>query len=233
MHTYPTSLDTTNKVASAPINGLDPVYTLAVVGPFSQTPAMLPTAGTRYALVNTGSQDVNLSLTTYASDGTANPATPVLKSNSQTQSSSSSWVQAWPNLSTVTGVSWFDNGSVFAVNPAQTPAQFFIFTDVEHDAGKSTEIDLANTTPFGADLTIDLFGSDGSVQGTYTQSIDSKASVTARVESLFPGLTPGFSGYVVVGSHQTLAASGYRWTGLAAAGLTAQPITDASLASRQ
>src|ERR1700682_4489832 len=54
--------------------------------------------------------------------------TQVLKAANQMQASGSDWVQVWSNQSTVAGVSWFDNGSQFAVTPAQVPGQVFVFT---------------------------------------------------------------------------------------------------------
>src|SRR5207237_1158594 len=109
LHAYPTTLDTTNKVATAQIEGLDPYYSLAMIGPFTQTSVMLPTAATGYALVNTGSQAANINVTPYASDGTGTPATSVLKATNQMQFSGSDWVQAWSDQPTVAGVSSFDN----------------------------------------------------------------------------------------------------------------------------
>lgn len=228
LHVSPTTLDMTNKVATAQIDGLDPYYSLAVIGPFTQTPVMLATAATGYAVVNTGTQDANLSVTAYTTDGTGTPATAVLKAANLMQSSGSDWVQVWSDQSTVAGISWFDNGSQFAVNPAQAPGQLFVFTDVEYGTGKSTEIDLANTSPFTAQVTIYLFGSDGSLQGTYSATLAPKNTFAGRIESLFPALTPGLSGYVIVSSRETLTAAGFQRTKTLVTGVTAQPITDAS-----
>ncbi|HEV3331172.1 MAG TPA: DUF5719 family protein, partial [Bryobacteraceae bacterium] len=228
LHTYPTTLDTTNKIASAPVASLDPVYSLAVIGPFSQTPVMIATVPTSYALVNTGTQATDLSTTVFQTDGTAAPAASVLPTGNQLVATGPGWVQAWSNPSTVAGVSWLDNGTQFAVTPAVNPDQLFIFTDVEYNATTSTEIDLTNTSLFDSNITLNLFGADGTSQGSYGTLIPAKNSISGRVEGLFPSITAGFTGFLTVNSDQSLAASGIRWSGSTATGLVAQAANNTS-----
>jgi len=230
LHTYQTTVDTTNKIATAQITDLDPTYSLALVGPFSQTPVMLATVPTSSALVNTGTQATDLSTTAYLSSGVGTPAVSVLNAGNQIVSTGPGWVQAWSNPSTLAGVSWFDNGAQFAVMPGTTTDFSFIFTDVEYNATTSTEIDLTNTSLFDSNITVTLLGADGSTQGTYTTLLPAKNSISGRVEGFFPTLATGFTGYLTVTSEQTLAASGIRWSGATATGLVAQPVNNTSFA---
>src|SRR5260370_41768403 len=126
---YPTTLDLANKIARAQIDGLDLYYSLAVVGLFNLPPVLLASPGTGYALVNTGTQSASVNITAYASDGTGAPSTATLQAGNRQTAAAAAWVQAWSNPSTVAGVSFFDNGSQFAVNPSQAAGQAFVLTD--------------------------------------------------------------------------------------------------------
>ena len=231
-HVYPSTLDLANKIATAQIDGLDPYYSLAVVGPFNLTPVLLASPGTGYALVNTGTQSASVNITAYASDGTGAPSTATLQAGNRQTAAAAAWVQAWSNPSTVAGVSFFDNGSQFAVNPSQAAGQAFVLTDVEYDTRLSTQVDIVNTTPFAARTTITLYDSDGSVQGTFTNTLAAKGSLSGRFEGLFPSIKAGFRGYATIASLQPIAVSGYQWTNTWATGLAVQSVTGDSLALR-
>ncbi len=231
VHVYPTTLDTTNKVATAQIDGLDPYYSLAVIGPFSQTQVTMAATASGYVLVNTGTQDASVNVGAYSTEGVGTPATSVLKAGTARQATGGGLVQAWANPSTIAGVSWFDNGSLFAVTPAQAPGQLFVLTDVEYGVNKSTEIDLANSSPFGAEASIALFAADGTAVGTFPAGLGPKSSLSARIESLFPSIAPGFAGYAIVGSREAVTVSGLQLTNTTAAGLVAQPITESTVAA--
>ena len=228
MHAYPTTVDTVNKVATATIDGLDPYFSLAVEGPFNQASAMLAAIPTGYALVNTGKQDSNLSLTGYV-NGSGTPLPFVLQAGRQQSSTAPGWLQVWADSAGVAGVSWFDNGAQFAVAPASTPGSAFLFTDIEYNTLKSTEIDLANTSTLDQEIAVLLFRGDGSVQGTYTRTLSAKTKLTSPIEGLFPSIPVGFIGYAVAVGQQTLTAAAFQWTNTTATDIAAQPINDASL----
>ena len=96
---------------------------------------------------------------------------------------------------------------------------------------KSTELDLANTSPSDQKIAIALFGGDGSVQDTYTTTLPAKAQLVSRIEGLFPSIPPGFSGYAVAAGRQTLSASSFQWTNTTVTGIAAQAINDVSLSA--
>lgn len=204
-----------------------------MIGPFTQTPVLLASAPTSYALVNTGTAATDLSATAYNSDGTAVPAVSVLNAGQQLVSTGPAWVQAWANPSTVAGVSWLDNGAQFAVTPAVNPDEVFVLTDVEYSAATSTEIDFTNTSLFDSSVTVNLFGAVGASKGSFTIPVSAKNSISERVEGMFPNLATGFTGYLTAVSNQPLTVSGIRWSGDTATGLVAQAVNSSSFAITQ
>jgi uncharacterized protein (TIGR03437 family) len=226
LHVYQTTIDLTNHIATATVDGLDPYVSLAVVGGQSggqsgQTPIMLASPATGYVLVNGGSQNANIKQTPFTPDGNGTVATAPLKPGSQT-GVSPAWVQAWSDSPAAAGASWFDNGQLYAITPSTVPDGGFILPGVGYDAHTSTEIDLANTTTADADITITLFVADGSTKGTYQTILGAKNSMSERLESLFPSIATGFTGYLAVVTDGLLAVSGYRWSGSSVASLQAQ-----------
>ncbi len=224
-HFYPTTVDTTNKVATATIDGLDNYYSLVNVGANGQTAVMLASAPTGYTLVNAGTATSNVTVTQYADNGTGTPTTVSLTSGAQ-RATTPGWLQAWAGSPSVAGASWFDNGSMFAVTPSSAPAGAFILTDVEYGVNLSTEIDLANNATLSANVGISLYGSNGTLVSSYNTVLDSKTSLSERVEGLFPSIPAGFVGYAVVASDQSLVASGYQFTNTTATGLAAQSLAN-------
>ena len=231
LHVYQTTVDTTNKIATATVDGLDNLFSLAVIGPFTSSQVQIANAPTNYALVNTGTQSASLTVTNYDAAGNPTPAQSTLPAGQLTQTQPTGVsVEAAANSLTVAGVSWFDNGAQFAVIPGSAPDSLFLISDVEYDSQTSTEIDIANVSLDTTFVTMNLFGSDGSAQGTYQVNVASKASISVRVDGIFPGLMTGFSGYLSIESGTPIVASGIRWSGSTATGLVAQPVNINTLA---
>ncbi|MEO8100585.1 MAG: hypothetical protein ABI811_23000 [Acidobacteriota bacterium] len=229
LRSYPTTLDLVNRTATAQIDSLDPYYSLAVLGPFQNSSVALPPALTGSALVNTGAQDASLSVTAFDQSGTGTAATSVVKPGNLIKPGPAGWVSATSASSAVRGVSWFNSGSLLAVSPAVTPGLVFAVTDVEYSGSKNTELRWANATNFPAATRVTLYNADGTVRGKTEVALAPKASVSARINSLFPTLPKNFVGYAVLASNQPLVASGAQYTNTTATGIAAQPMTDANL----
>src|SRR5262249_23201585 len=81
-----------------------------------------------------------------------------------------------------------------------------------------------------AQVRINLRKADGTAQGGYDADLPPDGALSARVESLFPGLPPGFIGYATIAATQPVIVSGTLSSAFSSASVAAQPLTDANLA---
>ncbi|MBV8820995.1 MAG: choice-of-anchor D domain-containing protein [Acidobacteriaceae bacterium] len=244
--TYPTSLDPTNNAATAQVNSLEPIYGLAVLGPFSKTMLNAPLYAvnngfdTKASLVNTGSTDAHFSVSGYSVDGSTLGSSPVAKTlaaHKQLFSSVSSigfsttgtgdtgWFQAAADGNSVAGVLSLGNGSQFDALPLVAGhASSSILTDIEFDDTYSTELRIVNPSTIARNLTIDLRRPDGTSVGTYTDSFEAKSSLVNRIEDLFPSIQKPFSGYAFVSANGDVLASSLLFSFSTLTALAAHPL---------
>jgi hypothetical protein len=130
MISYMTMLDPTHQAVTAAVSGLAPTYSLAVVGPFTQSLVELPVVLADQvfhtnALVEAGSAAAHLTVTGYGPDGSMLPNSPVTittAANHQLLESVNSlgftatnadggWVELPSDVNTIAGVETIGNGS--------------------------------------------------------------------------------------------------------------------------
>jgi hypothetical protein len=226
--TYPTALDMTNKAATAQVSSLEPMYSLAVPGPFTQTMLNAPyysVAGafrSTASVVNTGTTDAHWTLNGFSLDGTplsGSPVSTTLPAANQLVSSADSlgfstaaagttgWMQAGADSTSLRGLMLVGDGTVLdAVPLATVHSSASVLTDIESDDTYSTELRIVNPATNRHNFAIDLRGPDGASVGTYSDSLNPKDTFVRRVDALFPSIQKPFTGYALVsGDGDTIA----------------------------
>jgi uncharacterized protein (TIGR03437 family) len=229
LHLYPTTVNMTIGEATAQIDSLDPYYGLAMPGPFSNTPLMMASAASGYAVVNAGSQPATLQIANLTTDGQGALAPTTLKSLNMRTDISDGAVKAFSDSESVAYASWQEAGKLLSVAPASKPDQTMLLPGVEYTSKKTVEIQLANPSPADTEITATLFNADGSMQGTYGTTLVAGSSVRAPVHTLFPNLAQGFRGYLIVGSQLPIVAGGVIRTALATGSIVAQPLNSSTI----
>ena len=227
--TYPTTVDLTNKTATAQVPSLEPIYSLVNLGPFSKVmlnaPYYVLSNGftTMASLVNTGNTDVHLNINGYGQDGTAvssSPAAVTVPANQPligtidslglgaSAAGTSGWAQTSVDNSTLSGVVTAGNGTLFEALP-MSAGHFLssVVTDIEFDDTFSTEIHVVNPATNPRNFTIDLRNPDGTSAGTYSDLLGAKSTSMYHIEDLFPTLQKPFIGYAMVSGDGDVLAS--------------------------
>ena len=211
--TYVTTLDLTNKAATAQVNSLSRYYSLAVLGPFSKSLLNVPFFqlangfDTIISAVNTGATDAHLSFSGFG-EVTIPAGKQLLSSMSSLGFGQSGWAQAPSDVNTVSAVEAIGNGRIFDVLPLNSGhAQTVVLTDIELNDTYDTEIHIVNPATDGRALTVTLYSPFGIAAGTYTGNLDAKSTLIHRVEELFPGVTNPFIGYLVISGDGDIAAA--------------------------
>lgn len=244
---YPTTVDTSNKTATASITSLAPYYSLAVLGPFSQSLIDLPWffesngMDTKLALVNAGGSDAHLSVNGYGADGTLlaqNPSAITISANTQLLNSVSSlgfsttnigtagWAQTPADVNTLVGVETIGNGTQFDALPLATGhAPYSVITDIEFNDVYDTEIDVVNPTAGILNFVITLQNPDGSTAGTYTGALLPEATFSGTVDRLFNSIASPFYGYATVTGDGDVVASALISSYSSLAGVAGHPVS--------
>ena len=231
LHVYPTLLNVVTKEATAQIDSLDPLYALAVVGPFQHMPVMMASAPSGYAVVNAGPLPANLRLTNPSNDGVGTGAIATLNSMNMIRAASEGWLKGWADSTSVAGASWQEVGRQLAVAPAGKPGLAFLLPSVEYASRLTTEIYLANPGVEDAEVTINLLKPDGTKQGSFATKVTQSTANSLVIHNIFPGLATGFQGYAFLTSTRPIVAGGMRRTAGGMASLVAQPVDAASVAT--
>jgi len=151
----PSRVDATKKTVTAHITQLAPIYTLAVVGPFSNSSLAFTdaTGASALSLVNVGNAPVPVTLRGFSTDATASGGVPpavtvpafgqYLSGFSKTFGSSATdlrWVRADVSNTQTAGAEMLTSGTAFDVLPAAAQASFgpWIVTTAEQSGFSST-----------------------------------------------------------------------------------------------
>src|SRR5262249_7104619 len=160
----PTQLDTTAKTATAQLDHLAPIYSLAMLGPLSKSllPSPLPLSGVipspALALDPLGSPTANGALAAFAADGTPLPGAPTLPIAPNAQQSGlvsklfspgsqivSDSLQITLDQPTVTGVQIIGGSGLLDVLPLESAASdTWVLSLVEQTDTYNTQIHVAN-----------------------------------------------------------------------------------------
>ena len=227
--TYNTTLDLTNKTATAQVNSLEPSYSLAVLGPFSKSMINLPAYAlnnrfdSKLSLVNTGTADAQLKIGGYGVDGSVllgSPAPTTVAAGKQALNSvgslgfsatgvgSTGWIQAPVDGNTISGIATIGNGTLLEALPLTAGhASSSVITGIELNDTTSTEIYVVNPATNRRKVTINLYNSDGTAIGAYATALEPKSMLVNRTEELFRSIQPPFSGYAVVSGDGDVLAS--------------------------
>ncbi len=248
--TYPSVVDTVGQTVSATVGGLAPYYALAVPASTLGTALSLPidpqgeqTPAT-LGLVNAGTVPANTSLTAFASDGTtlaANPTTAPLQPGQQTAQTFgnlgapslglTSWVQAYANVPGTVGVALLDDPGGLESLPFTASATTLVVPGVELTATQSTELDIANATPFSNGVTLELHDTTGALIDSYYVTLPAKGSFSSEASPLFPDAAATFQGYIIVRGAERLTAAVLTRPVNSLSALNGQPLTLGTVAS--
>lgn len=233
LETYPTTLDLQAKTATARVNGLLPLYSLGIFGPFAQRSMHFPVLrnlddfNTRLTFASVGNSAATLTTGAYDSTGQlytapniVNPLTMALATGRTLTGLTSDlfkfpsfvdggWLQTRVNKNFVAGYQMLGKDDRLDVLGA--PAFYVgtqVLTDVSFDATRTTEIHLANVTRFDNAVTLEWRSATGALLASYETMLAPKESLAARVQDLFTSITQPFAGYVIVrGTHDLTAAA--------------------------
>jgi hypothetical protein len=233
LSTYPTTLDTQNKTATAHITGLAPYYSLGVTGPFQQSALNLPVATggmvamSAVGLVNIGTASANLQVTGYnefATDSTPppTPGTVSLDPGHQVTNGTADalaalngpqmWAQVYTDQASVRGFALLSDGIGIDSLPLDGNGGTLLFlSGVE--AG--TEVHIVNTANLANNVTVELHGPDGSLLGSSSLSLAAKGGTHQAVAGMFQGVPSPLQGYLLVTAQQRVAAA-LVWTSASA-----------------
>jgi hypothetical protein len=227
VRSWPTTVNSANRRATARISGIAPRYTLGVLGPFQRRFWNFPAvpAGdlqTALTVVNAGSTGVNLSVNAYGGDGSAlnsRPLTTALPAGRQwtalagdlvpEAATQRSFLQAASDQPQTLALAWLASrygAAALPVPPLYATEQ--LLPEIEWKPGVASRIYLANPTAFAASLTVDLFDPQGASAGSASFTLPAKGSLSLTASSLFATEPPqSFSGYAIVRGNQELAAA--------------------------
>ncbi len=219
MERIPTTIDAVAGTATGQIDGLAPVYTLAVFSPFTKKglAAGAVSAGgrsSRITLVNldnsTATVNLNLpskstkdvgpnqALATTAGELAGNPAGGL------------DWLLA-SGPASMAGAYKIDRGSKSSgfdfLETAASPLTNAVIPEVVSSELVSTTLQIANPNPFPARATVSLYTGTGALVGNAPVAVEPSAGLNLSLESNFPNLTKPFAGYAVIRSDQSLYSS--------------------------
>ena len=114
------------------------------------------------------------------------------------------WVKIESTVGKVAGFFMMFNAGLTELDGANvTTNRLTSFIYPEIDARGFTKVSIANPNPDPATLTLDLIGSDGTIQSSATRNLPANGSLAADLfTDIFPGSNPTGSGYVRVTSNQ-------------------------------
>ncbi len=245
---YPTTVNTSAKTATARVNGLARYYTLGVFGPFAQRTLNFPVLqssdafATRFHLVNAGAADATLTLRAYDDAGAnlqapnlVNPLTSTLSAARMLMGSVSDlfkatvpldgWVQTRANRNFVAGYELLSSGNRFdGLNAPSGYDSALILPEAVFDATQSTEIHLANATNFSGVATLALHDATGRLVASEEIQLEAKARFAQRLQDTFQNLAQPFTGYLLILSERDLAAAALQIHNNEITALNAQPL---------
>ncbi|MBI4305398.1 MAG: hypothetical protein HY678_03675, partial [Chloroflexi bacterium] len=229
---YTTTLDTAKKTAAARVEGLGPYYTLGVFGPFTQKSLDFPMLRTTSSVftglgfLNLGTEKSSLTLTSYGEAGTKHSGSGVTNPTSATLSAAeqipkvvhqffnfdtnaiSGWVQVRADKKSVVGFELIgDANTLDGVDVPAVLSPSIILTDIEYDPTYTTEIHIANPTNFQTNVTLELRTNAPSPVEALEVSLAPKAKLSRRIQDLFPLISKGFFGYLLVRADHDISAA--------------------------
>jgi hypothetical protein len=250
---YDTVVDTTNKTATARVDGLGPYISAGVLGPFTRQNLDFPVLRSTdslyngIGLLNLGKDTASLSLTAYSEDGSAktgtgvtNPATVTLSSGQQVpklaqqffnfaQSSNNGWVQVRSEKNTVVGFELLGSDTVLdGADVSGTHSTSVVLTDIEYDSTTTTELHVTNPTNFPVVMTLELRTNSPTAVGSTEVVLKPREKLSRRVQDLFGPLTSPFLGYLIVKADHPVVASEILTSGTSMAMLNAQTLVTGS-----
>ncbi len=245
VESYPTTLDRVAGTASTRVNGLMPIYSLGVFGPFAHRTLNFPVLRslddftTRLYFANFGSINAGLSTRAftpvgepYSETGIVNPLNTTLLAGRTwsglvselfkfTMPLDGGWVQTRADKNFVAGYQMLGKDNrLDGLSVPALAAGTQVLTDVQYDATMTTGIHVANVTRFDTNLTLELRTVAGALAGSYETSLAPKETFANRVQDIFTGVAQPFTGYVIVRGTQDLSVTALQ---LAAAEITALP----------
>lgn len=243
-----TRLDTDGNFATARVNSLERVYTLAIPGPFQKATFNFPIMGstsnlfTGLAMVNTASASAEVKMSVYNSDGersaaaTEPIANTVLGPGQQfprlapelfkfNNGVRDGWIQAYASRSSVTGFELLGNDDI--LDGIAVPSISYagvVISGVEKDKDLQTEIHLVNPTPFGNNVTLELWTAAGAMSGTRTVALGPRSKFSGLVGTVFSQQIGSgtFNGYIIVRATQAVSVAALNKSPLALAALPGQ-----------
>ncbi len=228
----PTTLDLTAKTATARVNGLMPMYSLGVFGPFAHRTLSFPVLRslddftTQLNLANFGSGGATLTSRAYTptgqlynETGIVNPMSATLPAGRTLTGSvgelfnfpgllDGGWMQTHADKNFIAGSQVL--GKDNRLDALGLPAFYAgtqILTNVQYDSTMTTEIHIANVTNFTTNLTLDLLTAAGTLAGSYETSLEPRETFAYGVQDIFSTLTPPFAGYLIARAEMDLAAA--------------------------
>ena len=250
LQAHETTVDLEAKKATAQVEGLDSLYGLAVVGPFTNRTLNFPILRSTSDLFN-GLAFLNLygdpaSLDLYAYDPTGTEIDGnrlktelVLSASEQLPqladqffefptSNTQGWVQAYSNRREVVGFELIGSDDILdGVDVPDVLSPNVILTRIEYGSNVSTESHIANPTNFQNGVVLELYSNAG-VFGTFETSLDAKEKFTGKIEDIFPDLPHPFLGYLIVRADYQVAAAELLITDSTLAALNAQILEEGS-----
>ena len=247
--TYPSTVDTNAQTVTATVAGIAPNFALAapastvvpeLILPFD--PQGMPAPG-GIALFNAGAGPADTTLIARGTTGTAlapQPATGAIAPGQQITTTLDSlgaasvtnpgWVQASANSAGTVGVALLANLSSLESLPLTQGSVALVLTGIEMAPGESTQLAVANATPFENVVTFELHNTSGTLVDSEQVTLEAKQSFLTTVEGLFNAQAP-LQGYVLVGGQQRLNASAIASIGNAVSALPGQTGSGTSLYS--
>jgi hypothetical protein len=232
IETYPTTLDRTARTATARVIGLRALYTLGVVGPFSQRTLNFPllkSSGDTYTglgFLNLGTAAASLTLTAYDAKGQAitgdpirNPVSRTLGAAQQlpdlvskffniTHTAGAGWVQTRADRGSVVGFQLVgDRDRLDGVDTLINRSPAVVLPDIEFSTTYTTEVHVANPNSVAINVSFELRSAPGAVVGTYETTLAGKGKIERTIQDLFPTLTRPFAGYLIVRGDADLVAA--------------------------
>ncbi len=216
---HPSTVDLAAGSVTAPIAGLEPVYSLGTFATSrSQTLAIpfraaLSGVTVAQSVVNAGTEPLQLQVNTIADSGEgeaapadASPGAQLV--NSSSNSAFAGWLRIVSPRNTLAAASLLGAGALFDAIP--TPphhAGTHIFPHVEAGSGFASELHVANNAPAESVCELDLRRPDGTSSATATFLLPERGRTASRIEDLFPSVPLPFQGSLIVScGHETASA---------------------------
>jgi uncharacterized protein (TIGR03437 family) len=238
--TYPSTVNTSAQTVSATVGGLAPYYALAVpastLGSALNLPVDLPGAPAPaiIGLLDAGTGPANISVAGYGLSGAAlepKPVTTVIVPGQPASAYFASldggapgrnWIQAYSSAPGTVGAALLTNATALESLPLTPGSATQVLSGIQLSTSATTEIDVANTTPFENDVTLELHDTTGAIVDQFESPLPAKGSLSLPLGQLFTKATAPLQGYVLVRGSERLSAAALTFAGSAVAAMPGQ-----------